>query len=90
MENDGRAVRVQADREDGPKSSFSTANRPGKVPIVLVHELQAIELLAWYSDGGAKQLAWAKVDSKACAEARLTFARLAATHPVAIDGKFES
>ena len=65
------------------KSRWKSADRVGQ-------QLQGIELLACYSDGGAKQSASAKVAFTASAEARLTFARLAATHPVAIGGKFES
>ena len=73
-----------------PNSADSAANWPTEVPIVLVNEYYGIELLAWYSDGGAKPISVSQGRLTASAGARLTFARLAATHPVAIGGKFES
>ena len=45
-----------------PNLTDSVASLCPEVPIVLVNELHGIELLACYSDGGANQLAWAKVD----------------------------
>jgi hypothetical protein len=65
------------------KHGWKSADRVGQQQL-------GIELLACYSDGGANPLASAKVAFTASAEARLTFACLAATHPVAIGGKFES
>jgi hypothetical protein len=66
----------------------SIANGRQKLPIDWVRKLHGIELPACYSDGGAKPHAWAEVNLTASAEARQTFALLAATHPVAIGGKF--
>ena len=66
----------------------STANGRQNLPIDWVHKLHGIELPACNSDGGAKPHAWAGVNLTASAEARQTFALLAATHPVAIGGKF--
>jgi len=46
-----------ADAWRGQNSANSAASDGPEVPIVVVNELQGIELLACYSDGGANPLA---------------------------------
>ncbi len=57
--------------------------------MALANKIQGIELLALHSDGGANYFSVGRGLLYGSAEARLTFARLAATHPVAIGGKSE-